>query len=45
MQKSQLINGVIIDWNKIDRGSYLKKASSDERERKGLLYRCILCKL
>jgi len=24
MQKSQLINGVIIDWNKIDRGSYLK---------------------
>jgi hypothetical protein len=23
MQKSQLINGVIIDWNKIDRGSYL----------------------
>ena len=24
MQKSQLINGVIIDWNKIDRGSYLR---------------------
>ena len=24
MQKSQLINGVIIDWNKIDRESYLR---------------------
>ena len=24
MQKSQLINGVIIDWNKIDRDSYLR---------------------
>ena len=24
MQKSQLINGVIIDWNKIERGSYLR---------------------
>ena len=28
MQKSQLINGVIIDWNKIDRGSYLRDISA-----------------
>ena len=28
MQKSQLTNGVIIDWNKIDRGSYLRDISA-----------------
>ena len=28
MQKSQLINGVIIDWNKIDRGSCLRDISA-----------------
>ena len=28
MQESQLINGVIIDWNKIDRGSYLRDISA-----------------
>ena len=28
MQKSQLINGVIIDWNKIDRGIYLRDISA-----------------
>ena len=40
MQISQLINGVIIDWNKIDRESYLRDIpalSGNQKKKTGSL--------